>query len=79
MKETIKKIVMAFAKGVDENYEITNEAHLIDDLNMDSIELIQLLVSLEEEFDIEFDTDELDINSIMQFGNLVNIVEEYMG
>lgn len=78
MKEKIKRMVLAQAKGIDENYEITDETHLVEDLNMSSIELIQLIVSFEEEFDIEFDADEMDIDSMMTFGSLIEVLKGYV-
>lgn len=75
MKEKVKKILMTYAKGIDENYVITDETHLVNDLNMGSIELIQMIVSFEEEFDIEFDADEMDIDSMMTFGRLIEVLK----
>lgn len=78
LEEKVKKLILLNAKGVDENYEITAETHLINDLNMGSIELIQLIVSFEEELDIEFDAEEMDVDRIMTFGSLMQVLKESM-
>jgi acyl carrier protein len=51
MLEKIKKIVVE-QLGVEEE-EITQEASFIDDLGADSLDIVELIMALEEEFDIE--------------------------
>lgn len=47
----IKEIV-AEQLGVDE-VQVTNEASFMDDLGADSLDTVELVMALEEEFDIE--------------------------
>ena len=47
-------------------------AHLIDDLDLDSIDLVDLAVSLEEERGIKLDED--DLKSVRTVGDAVNAV-----
>ena len=49
--EKLKSIVKE-QLGVDED-NITMEATFIDDLSADSLDLVELIMSLEEEFDME--------------------------
>lgn len=49
--ERVKKIV-AEQLGVKEE-EVTNEASFIDDLGADSLDTVELVMALEEEFDCE--------------------------
>ena len=51
INERIKQIV-AEQLGVDE-YQVTNEASFMDDLGADSLDTVELVMALEEEFDIE--------------------------
>ena len=46
--ERVKKIVVE-QLGVDEQ-EVTNTANFVDDLGADSLDLVELVMSLEEEF-----------------------------
>jgi acyl carrier protein len=49
--EKIKAIIVE-QLGVDET-EVTPEAHFIDDLGADSLDTVELVMALEEEFGIE--------------------------
>jgi acyl carrier protein len=50
-EERLKKII-AEQLGVSED-EVVPEASFIDDLNADSLEMVDLIISLEEEFAIQ--------------------------
>ncbi len=54
--ERLKKIVVE-QLGVDES-EVTPEALFVDDLNADSLDLVELIMSLEEEFGMEISDEE---------------------
>ena len=43
--------------GVDES-EITPNAHLVDDLGADSLDIVELVMEMENQFGIEVDEDE---------------------
>ena len=60
--------------GVDEE-EITPEASFVDDLNADSLDLVELIMSLEEEFGLEI-SDE-DAEKIVTVGDAANYIEEH--
>ena len=51
VEKRIKEIV-AEQLGVEES-QVTNEASFMDDLGADSIDTVELVMALEEEFDIE--------------------------
>lgn len=38
--------------------EVTPESKFVDDLGADSLDIFQIIMSIEEEFDIEIDSDE---------------------
>jgi acyl carrier protein len=46
------KEIVAEQLGVDET-QVTNEASFMDDLGADSLDTVELVMALEEEFDIE--------------------------
>jgi len=52
----VKKIV-ADHLGIEET-KVTDESSFIDDLGADSLDTVELVMSLEEEFDIEISDDE---------------------
>jgi len=49
--EKVKKIIVE-QLGVEED-EVTMESSFIDDLGADSLDIVELIMALEEEFDIE--------------------------
>ena len=56
IEERVKKIVIEqLGSGED---EITNESSFIDDLGADSLDTVELVMALEEEFDIEIPDDD---------------------
>ncbi|MGN0268961.1 MAG: acyl carrier protein [Lachnospiraceae bacterium] len=59
--------------GVDES-EVTPEASFKDDLAADSIDLFEMVMSLEDEYDIEIPTDKLE--EIETVGDLMEVLEE---
>ena len=60
--------------GVDEE-EITPEASFVDDLNADSLDLVELIMSLEEEFGLEI-SDE-DAEKMLTVGDATSYIEEH--
>jgi len=56
--------------------EIKHESSFFDDLNFDSIRLIQLLTLLEPEFSIEVDDEELDFQVFASINSLAKFVDE---
>ena len=71
MFENIKKII-ADQFDVDVE-ELTAETSLRDDLGADSLDLLDLVMALEDEYSIEIDVEE-ELNSIQTIGD----VEEFL-
>ena len=65
--EKLKKII-ADVLNVDPE-EITMETTFVDDLGADSLDLFQVIMGIEEEFDIEIDTE--DIKTVEQAVELI--------
>lgn len=72
MFERIRDLV-AEKIGVDPE-DITMETSFADDLEADSITLFELVMAIEDEFDIEIDDESIEqINTV---GDIVNYLEE---
>jgi acyl carrier protein len=56
LEERVKKIIVE-QLGVDEA-EVKHEASFVDDLGADSLDTVELVMALEEEFDTEIPDDE---------------------
>ncbi len=64
VEERVKKIV-AEQLGVKD--DITNEASFVDDLGADSLDTVELVMALEEEFECEIPDDEAEkITTVQQ-------------
>ena len=59
-----------------EEDQVTLDSNIADDLNADSLDLVDLVMSLEEEFDIEFEDE--DVETIKTVGDLVKHIEANM-
>ena len=65
IEERVKKIVVE-QLGVKEE-EVTNEASFVDDLGADSLDTVELVMALEEEFKTEIPDDEAEkITTVQQ-------------
>ncbi len=72
--EKVKEIT-ADQLGVDED-KITLEASFINDLEADSLDIVELMMALEEEFNIEIPDEESE--KISTVGDAVNFITENM-
>ncbi len=70
--ETVKSVV-AEQLGVDES-EITMESSFNDDLEADSLDIVELMMALEDEFKIEISDDEA--GKISTIGDVVEYIKE---
>lgn len=71
IEERVKKIVIE-QLGVKEE-EVTNEASFVDDLGADSLDTVELVMALEEEFETEIpDEDAEKITTVQQAVDYVN-------
>lgn len=69
--ERVKKIIVE-QLGVSEN-EVTPEASFVEDLGADSLDLTELIMAMEEEFDIEIADDVA--QKILKVGDAVKSIE----
>ena len=73
MFEKIKEMV-AENLGVDAG-SITEESSFKDDLGADSLDLFELVMALEEEYDIEIPTE--DLEQIATVGDVISSIESH--
>jgi acyl carrier protein len=71
--DRLKKLIVE-QLGVDED-EVTPQASFVEDLNADSLDLVELIMSLEEEFGMEI-SDE-DAEKIQKVSDAVDYIEEH--
>ena len=72
MLEKMKEII-ADQLGVSED-EVTLEASFKEDLDADSVDLFELVMALEEEYDVEIPSDDLaELNTV---GDVINYLKD---
>ena len=71
----VKKIV-AEQLGVKEG-EVTNDASFVDDLGADSLDTVELVMALEEEFETEIPDEEAE--KILTIQDAINYIVNRMG
>lgn len=72
MLDTIRNIILEYVDIPEE--KITSDTMFFADLKMDSIEILNMVCKIEEEFDIELPAS--DLKKIYTLGDLVAYIEE---
>ena len=70
--DKVKEIIVE-QLGVAEN-AVTEEASFIDDLGADSLDIVELIMALEEEFDIEIP--DSDAEKVVTIGDVVDYIKD---
>lgn len=70
--EQVKKI-LCDQLDLDEE-QVTEDSEVIDDLGADSLDIVDLVMTLEEEFDTEIPDE--DIENLRTVGDIVKYIEE---
>lgn len=72
IEEGLKKILAKELKIEVE--DITDDSHIVNDIGVESAEMINLLYNIETEFDVEISNEEASKNLILK--NMANLVKE---
>ena len=70
----IKKMIMAIVDDVTNNIDIDDEMDLMEDVNLDSMQLIQLLVLIEDTYNVYIDVMHMSADEINSVGKLIKYV-----
>ncbi len=70
--EKVKAIIVEQLQVAEDT--VTEEASFIDDLGADSLDLVELIMALEEEFDIEIPDG--DAEKVVTVGDVVDYIKE---
>ena len=73
LEERVKKIIIE-QLAVD-SAEVTSQAQFVQDLGADSLDTVELVMALEEEFDIEIPDE--DAEKIATVGDAVRYIDEH--
>jgi acyl carrier protein len=70
--EKVKKIIVEELNVAEE--KVTMEASLVEDLEADSLDAVEIIVRIEEEFDLQVDDEAAE--NVKTVGDLVKHIEE---
>ena len=70
-----EKLIAILAEQIDMTAtELTDDKRFVEDLDMDSLDMVEMTVELEQEFDCSFEQDTL--AEIKTIGDLIELVEK---
>ncbi len=72
--EKVKEVISE-QLGIEDTDSITTETTFIDDLGADSLDIVELIMALEEEFDMEIPEEEAE--KITSVGDVVGYIESH--
>ena len=72
--EKVKEVISE-QLGIEDTDSITTETTFIDDLGADSLDIVELIMALEEEFDMEIPKEEAE--KITSVGDVVGYIESH--
>lgn len=74
-KDLLKEIIVEICPIDISHSEILDSSDLNIDFNFNSIEFIELIVELETRFGIEFEDEDMDIEKLVIYSSLSNLIE----
>ena len=74
MFEKIKEIIVD-KLNIDDDIFIDLDTDLMEDLNADSLDAVEIIMDIEDEFDITVDED--DVENIRTIADIINYIEEH--
>lgn len=72
-KEIFDRIVTIIQERQEEDFVVTESLSLKDDLDADSVDLMEFILTLEDEFNIEISDEEID--QLQSVGDVVKIIQ----
>ncbi|MEH2279474.1 MAG: phosphopantetheine-binding protein [Nostoc sp.] len=76
MQETIKKILSEVKDTPVAVMTLSDDTDIINDIGLDSLQMVTFMLKLEEELDIQIDFDNLDFSNLMSVGSLCDFLSK---
>lgn len=73
-----QEVELIIGEVLGETISIENDANLMYDYNMDSLQIMSIVVKLEDKFDIEFELEDLNIEDLIVFSKIVDHVSNIL-
>ena len=75
-KEKIAKVLSNILNKDSSQFELTDNTDLMDDLGLNSLDFLQFIIQLENEFDIEIDIEKLEIQYFKKLSLLKSFITD---
>lgn len=79
LREIILKTARMDLIEVTENLFLDSECDLMVDFGLDSLLMVELVVEIESAFDIEFGLEDLDIEVLKKYNELLKYINDHKG
>jgi acyl carrier protein len=76
MQETIKKILSEVKDTPVALITLSDNTDIINDIGLDSLQMVTFMLKLEEELDIQIDFENLDFSTLMSVGSLCDFLSK---
>jgi acyl carrier protein len=76
MQETIQKILSEVKDTPVTTINLSDDTDIINDIGLDSLQMVTFMLKLEEELDIQIDFDNLDFTTLMSVGRLCDFLSK---
>ncbi|ERP32185.1 acyl carrier protein [Chitinivibrio alkaliphilus] len=77
IKDAIRELIVEIAEDMDiDESEVQDDSHLVDDLELDSMALLEVLAGMEKEFGVKIP--ESDFPKLISIDKCTETVEEYL-
>lgn len=76
MQETIKKILSEVKDTPVAVMTLSDDTDIINDIGLDSLQMVTFMLKLEQELDIQIDFDNLDFSNLMSVGSLCDFLSK---
>ena len=77
MEETIKRLLAEMMKTDLQNVSWNSDTDILNDIGVDSLQLVQFLLKLEEEMNITIDYDALTFDDLATIGTLASFLSRF--
>lgn len=76
MESSLKKIILKNSTITEQDVTIGDETNLIKELYYNSLSFVKLIIDIEAAFDIEIPDEDIEFDTIGNYGNLKNCIEK---
>ena len=76
IQEKIKKILSGIQKNPALSETLSDDTDIINEVGLDSLQMVTFVLKLEEELDIEIDFDTFDFSHLSSIGNLAEFLSK---